>query len=408
VPPLYAGILKHANYSNGKVQEKLFWTIAVVPLLMIIEDALNNQLLWLHYDEERRFRYKFNLDNVEALQVDRLDRAKVQTLSLKWRPVNEIRGDEGLEPIEGEDTIQRSTFGGNANGATPVGTNPTPQKATRMPLTFKMSVDEAMNTLVMKSWAEAQDRLITDAENGMKSHMDRMFKSQMNRVIASLRKATQGLRTPLFWAIKAADLSDDAALYFDVDSENALLRDNTRKYYQTVTKQSGQAAIDAAHKVGASFSIYDPRVQVEIEKLLNPLDYVNTRTWKDIQEVFRTGYTDGASIPQIEKQIRTLFYDMTKGRSILIARTEMTGVVNGGTYQAYYQADIDFIKWLAFMDSKTRVDHQNAHTQMINIAAGERFAVGKDMMRYPGDPEASVGNRANCRCTTIDVIDDEE
>jgi HK97 family phage portal protein len=406
LPPLYAGILKYANYANSKTQEKLFWTIAVTPLLMIIEDALNNQMLWLHYDEERRFRYKFNLDNVEALQVDRLDRAKVKTLSLKWRPANEIRADEGLGPLDGEDVIQRSSFGGL--GATPVGTDPTPQKTPRMPLTFKMSTDEAMNIMVAKSWASAQDRLMTSAENGMTTHMSQFFKGQLRRVLDNLKKATKGLRTPLFWAIKADDMSADAALYFNVDSENALLRDNTRKYYQTVVKDSGQAALDAAHKIGASFDVFDPRVTVEIEKLLNPLDYVNKYTWKEIQSTLRTGYEEGSSISQIEKEIRGLFYDMTKGRSTLIARTEMTGVVNGGTHQAYYQADIDYIKWLAFMDSKTRPDHQYVHMEKINIAAGERFAVGRDMMRYPGDPEASVGNRANCRCTTIGVIDIEE
>lgn len=426
LPPIYAGILKWANFANSRVQKEMMWTIAVLPLLIIIANALNHQLLWTWYDQERRYRYEFDTSGIEELQGDQYERAKKDRLNVGYiYTANEIRKEHGL--IDHPDGDVLVTPGGammtRINESAMTNDKPTEEELDDKPkprpkpkpeksysfdtfIDFKVLTDEANEIARLKSWHNSHDRLLIMAENGMKTHMQQYFRSQAYRVMKRYRDYTQGMKTPLFFLAKATDYSDDAKLIFNVDVENRLLKDGVSKYYQSIMKKSGDRSIRASHNIAASFNVYDPSVLTELDKLVQQLDYVNANTWQKIKDIIAAGYTDGLNVQTIGAQIRDLFYDMEKSRSELIARTEMNGVVNAGANEAYIQADVEKVQWLAFLDSKTRVDHSHVHLETVNVKAGELFQVGNDLMRYPGDPDASIGNRANCRCTTIAIIED--
>lgn len=96
-------------------------------------------------------------------------------------------------------------------------------------------------------------------------------------------------------------------------------------------------------------------------------------------------------------------------RAWTVARTEATGALNGGQWVARQQLIEDGVvvgeEWISTEDDATREDHVDANGQ--KIKAGDRFKVGSETARYPGDPELSAGNRVNCRCTSVSLIEGE-
>ncbi len=92
-----------------------------------------------------------------------------------------------------------------------------------------------------------------------------------------------------------------------------------------------------------------------------------------------------------------------------IARTEAVSAANFGGYQAGERSGVALEKvWISAHDGRTRriprddFDHWDMH--MVTVPQYEMFKVPKasggfENLRFPGDPNASIGNKINCRCT---------
>lgn len=105
VPPIKVGVMDHANYANAYIQLKMFFSDTIVPILAIIEDAFN-----LHKSlmpDNRSFRIKFDLSNVEALQENFKDKAEAAKAMLEaGLSVNEVRKRVwSSDPVEKGDVI---------------------------------------------------------------------------------------------------------------------------------------------------------------------------------------------------------------------------------------------------------------------------------------------------------------
>jgi SPP1 gp7 family putative phage head morphogenesis protein len=86
-----------------------------------------------------------------------------------------------------------------------------------------------------------------------------------------------------------------------------------------------------------------------------------------------------------------------------IARTEVIGAYNGGTWQAWRQSGVVTKKrWLAALDDRTRPTHVDAHDQVVGI--DEDFSVGGFSGPCPGSM-GDAGEDINCRCTMTAVLD---
>lgn len=90
VPPIKAGIMDKANYANALVQLKQFFTDTVIPVLTFIEDGFNlkNTLM----PDQKQFRFKFDLSDVEALKDTYKEKAEAAKLMISaGLTVNEVR-----------------------------------------------------------------------------------------------------------------------------------------------------------------------------------------------------------------------------------------------------------------------------------------------------------------------------
>lgn len=97
-------------------------------------------------------------------------------------------------------------------------------------------------------------------------------------------------------------------------------------------------------------------------------------------------------------------------RSMTIARTEGTGVLNAGTFTQMEEDNMKMKKWRATLgDGRTRQTHLDAHQRYQNdpIPVDQLFQVGDSEGMYPADQRLHIKERAQCRCALVGADLDE-
>jgi SPP1 gp7 family putative phage head morphogenesis protein len=125
------------------------------------------------------------------------------------------------------------------------------------------------------------------------------------------------------------------------------------------------------------------------------VDTVRNRIKSQLEE----GIQAGETIMELSDRIRNE-YNMATSRSLLIARTETIGALNGGSLLYYENEGIKFKEWLTAGDELVRDSHRACERQGA-ILMNERFING---LRYPGDQDGGAGEVCNCRCSLLPVI----
>ena len=98
------------------------------------------------------------------------------------------------------------------------------------------------------------------------------------------------------------------------------------------------------------------------------------------------------------------------GRAMTVARTESAGAMSHATIEAATLRNEVLGEeleqtWICTLDSKTRRSHWAADGQRVPL--GSTFRVGRDQLRFPGDPRGSAGETLNCRCRVAVLASDE-
>lgn len=101
----------------------------------------------------------------------------------------------------------------------------------------------------------------------------------------------------------------------------------------------------------------------------------------------------------IEKALKKEGARISGWRARVIARTEVATASNYGKQLGAETVGQPMLKrWLSTMDNRTRDVHFSMNGETVPMDG--YFNVGGDLMRMPGDMNASPANVINCRCTT--------
>lgn len=139
------------------------------------------------------------------------------------------------------------------------------------------------------------------------------------------------------------------------------------------------------------------------------IDITDTVKEKIRQEILK-GTQNGWGTDKIVRNIKE--DDFPKWMAKRIVRTEMNKAANIGAMVAAADLNIKVDKeWMSTEDNRTRRiprnQYDHLHMNGIQVGFDERFVVPStksvDAMLFPGDPQASVGNIVNCRCTVVFV-----
>ena len=89
-PPIKVGLLDGATFANANIQNKTFYEDTVRPLLIIFEQSINTSKKIIK--DNRSYRYKFDLSEIEALRNDTVEKGDVaRGMVATGLSINEIR-----------------------------------------------------------------------------------------------------------------------------------------------------------------------------------------------------------------------------------------------------------------------------------------------------------------------------
>lgn len=190
-----------------------------------------------------------------------------------------------------------------------------------------------------------------------------------------------------------------------------------RKFEQRQDASSEAVRVEAMRRVtktglelmNVNLSAVNPLLKGVLSQLGGNIQIGDT-TRKQILASLNESWQNGDSIPKAAKALRTAGADISKTRSVLIARTELIGTINAAAHalgtisnnagRTIGQPPLLKI-WLTAEDERVRDTHADAgdaYGSGNGIPLDEPFQIGDSAMQFPGDQNGSPEEVCNCRC----------
>lgn len=175
------------------------------------------------------------------------------------------------------------------------------------------------------------------------------------------------------------------------------LADDTQAKTANLHRQMLTSSAESALKpFDISFDIRAPTSQAILDAVAARIQGTITSAIEEqINEAITDGYANGYSVDRVARNIISATNQITPVRADMLARTDLNALSNAGSVLAATTADAASTKtWLATEDERTRETHSDADGQTVGI--NDAFDVGGESAQYPGDPNLSWEESANC------------
>jgi len=368
-PKALFNITEDLNYATFVGQMKIFWNYAIMPVMRKIESAINKYIVWPYNEKIEAF---FDYSNVIAYQEDFKDKtetaSKLFAIGFTRNEINS-RLNLGFEEVPWGD-VWWASF-----GLTPVsGAENNSQLINDEGNKSKIALNPR-KAAIWKGFLAKQNNIETRMAGGISKY----FLEQRKVILRELNeKGPEGLKV-------------------DWDEQDKKLKDKAYKYIYLAIKEG----IDFGRTILGRKSLSDEEFEAKIQSFLvtrtDKITMINQTLKKQIKINLEEGLKLGETVQQLADRIRTI-YNMASARSLMIARTETVGAVNGGS-QLYYESEgVKEKEWLTAGDENVRESHQRLDGEVKLV--GQSFSNG---LEYPGDQKGQPEDVINCRCTILPV-----
>lgn len=437
--------LMRSTYANYKEARAAFWEDTMVPELMLFE---HDYQYYLQTDDDAFVA--FDLTNVPALRKDistlveawatlvdrgvpKYNAAEVVGLDLGDLPDGKVvYMPLSLVPMGSSDTGDNESDAGAVEATddtrqtgkdtippiTPIVVPTTPIKLlppSNGSSNGKKKVASRQFTAEQRlgHW-KAIDMLARKWERQFGNAAKKQFETERRSILALLGKALAGSyrqKATINWADEAVDVNE----YLASAGEN--WRSAFVPLMQGVMTEQGQRW---AIELGMAFDVRNFFAEEWFkEYTLRFAQPINDTTTEGLASLFAQAQAEGWSVPTMQGHITAMFEQWMNGdktaedfdwyaerlppfRTETIARTETMRSSNAGTYNLFTDWGIGSKEWLATMDDRVRDGHMAANGQIVPMT--DAFIVDSEELQYPLDPNGSLENTINCRCTTLPVI----
>lgn len=383
VPKSMFGITDGLNFATFQGQKKMFWTDTIVPLLNYVEEELNAHFF-------PRFAPgltgKFEFGNVLALQDSIDDKlARAQKFFSMGVPFNTIDKELalGVGEIPGGDVgylpFNLQPIGVDKPEADPVSLPlpaPAPEPIPKPAPKSKKALDRAE---VSKRFVMVQDKIEKKFEAVIKDYFYRQRAQVLEAVGAKGFKIASHIQ--INWIAQNDDL---------VKTTSPLINESVNSGATFAESLLGAGSID--------FNLLDPTISSIAQDRFSKVTDINTTVKDQLQGQLDEALQGGDTTAQIADRVRSV-YNMAGNRAKVIARTEVTGAMNSGTFAAFKQAGIQKKQWTSSHDDLVRETHQEVDGETVGI--DQIFSNGVDFPGGNGAPEEVI----NCRCSLTPVFD---
>lgn len=122
---------------------------------------------------------------------------------------------------------------------------------------------------------------------------------------------------------------------------------------------------------------------------------INNTTFDKLKDEFIESLKNNEGRDQLIDRIKNVYDGIEDWRAETIARTEIHGVTNYGTYQGYSQAGLTDKVWVWSPGIKGGVRDNHLAIDGERVPINQPFSNG---LLYPGDPVGGASNNVNCQC----------
>lgn len=184
---------------------------------------------------------------------------------------------------------------------------------------------------------------------------------------------------------------DDA---FNMAVEINLAKDTLLPILQDILVEAGESGKDLTG------SEYEFRITDEMRSWLETkvdifAKSINNTTFEKLKSEFIESLENNEGRDQLIDRIRNVYDGIDEWRAETIARTEVHGVTNYGTYQGYSQAGLSNKVWVWSPGIKGGVRERHLSIDGEKVPINQSFSNG---LLYPGDPNGGADENVNCQC----------
>jgi HK97 family phage portal protein len=407
VPPSLVGLLEYANYSNMEQQSKMFWENTLIPVINLIEQTMTLRFNQISFDTKGTV-FQADMSKVKALRPDMKMLAETYTAFVNGGiPPNQIIDalDLPFEHIEGGDSPRQPPQSGFAPNV--------PGKAAPKRDSKDLSVSSNERELGREVEWKRFDGRVRDEEAAFASSMRGFFAGQKRRILKALdERARTVLHTSGFRGGEKKKIEDTVALFFDLQKENDLMKKPADRF---IRGTYFDFAVSMAQKIDPAFnfSLTDPYAEDWIAKKVSKLvrganEYTMESITKEVadavQEAVAEGFSESETIAQVVDRINAVYEFANETRAERIARTEIIGAANAGSFEAMKKTGVQKKEWLSSRDEKVRETHKAMDGQTAGISEAFLSPSGATL-QYPGDPSGPAEEVIQCRCTPLPVVE---
>lgn len=359
VPKVLLANVDDIKYSNSEESRAVFLRDTIAPLMQ----SLCTKLDWAIAPMD------INLSFIDPTPENREEKRKdLETANnIYAMTINEKRQALNLDPVtDGDDILIPFNL-------TTLGAEPMPEeKKTFDDTEVKKKTEHPLRDYeTRRAYHKAYIKRADKNERLMITALRRYFKAQAKRVIEAMNK--KGMNE-----------------FFNKDLEVGIAFKTFFPIMQEILIDGGQSSYDK-FKLENNIRVWlDEKVGIFAKQ-------INDTTFKELESQFEESIANAESRDKLVKRIEDTYKNIDKSRAVMIARTEVQGAMQKGTFEGYKQSGVGIKIWVAVLDDDTRDAHANLDG--VELPINQPFDVGGKAMMFPGDQRGGAENVINCRCS---------
>jgi len=401
------GMYESLNFATIKEGRKLLWHDAYMPIAEILIEQINNQ--WLYYLDDS-ILLAWDTSHIEALQPDYSKKSESLLKMTQAKVPVKVAARILDIPLTEQDLKDYPHLSEKPETAGPImpvpdaDNNDDDDKKTAGGAVIKAPDKIGRFDLF---WSDMITNVFDPGEKEYRREFEKYFYSQRNRMqdkVDEWAKENKAVRN-----IRAAAVTPKMFLLDEID-ENAKMKKTVKPL---IKKTLARSAANLEKELGEliNFNVSDPMLDAYTAKRMSKLKLVNVETnsilENELKETITAGIKENLTVNEMSANLKdTIGKTMDsriKGRTLTIARTETSAVINESRFDAFKQEGIENHEWIAAIDENTRDLHNQTNGVVVKV--GDIFwPVG---LRYPLDdsgPQSTAGNTINCRCVVVAVF----
>lgn len=442
VPKFMLGMIEDVNRASAEASRLFFATEVVKPILRKIVSTMNEMLIPMFPNSDGLF-YDFE---DPAAQDRELKLKEYDVMSkIGAMTINEIRQEEGRDPIEGGDVVylplnlvelgsespfadsnnndnnnqQQEKPKGLAAGYIKLGKTKNGSSKRHVPnIAIKKTLEQdrkgrIVGEMLGMSATAKQFLLDINSKNRVDEKRDRneaiyesLWRSKIARTDA-YEKRFEGFLREQFERQEKEILDSlkeksEFKMKFNVDKEERIFIDIFYGFLKDIAIEFGEEALALLGISGFKTTKFVREAVKSQTKLFSR--EVNETTLEKLQKQIQEAQDKGEDIGKVKDRIMTIFNSATRARAKMIARTEIAKSSNFGTLEGYKQSGVVKGKeWFTAEDERVEDICKGLHHTKVYQLDG-KFKNADQLFGNVSAPPAHVG----CRCILLPITESRD